>query len=743
MSLLRGQQFRAYHSVSTVLPDFDFETYSEAGYRWDSERGKWDSLDGIATSRRGLKVVGTRNYVQHPSFRVLCLAYNLKDGTGPKSWRPDMPPPQDLLDYVASGGLIEAFNVEFEREVWNGYCVPKLSWPPLSFEQLRCCMAKAVAFSLPPSLDDVGKVLKITQQKDAKGSAIMRKLTTPRQPTKANPALKWEPWTAPEEFARLYSYNVQDINAEGEASLRIPDLHPRELEIWQIDQRINERGMQLDLSAVEDCIACFQAAQRRDEAELYRITNGAVGGVSEVAASLQWLRYQGVYLPNLDEDTVELELTKQHTPAVKRLLEIRKACSFGSVKKLLAMRAQACADGRLRSQYAFHGAHTSLWNGRGVQVANLYKGSFNKPEQIELALGILATRDIDFVERAFANGPPWERGPAMSVHEVIANCLRSMIVARSGARLISSDYTAIQAVVTSALAKEEWRMEVFRTHGKIYETMASRLTGNPLQFYLDYRKQNGKHHPDRQLGKLAVLSADFGAWVAGWKRFGAEDYGDDDWLKATILKTRAAQPRITELWGGQTRNRFGRDEQGRRANEFPELYGLEGAAISAVLNPGQCYGYHGVRYLMTDGVLFCLPPSGGAPLVYHEPRLERSSRDYARPWEFELYYMGWESDAGWCPMKLYGGALTQNVVAKVAREFQANSLVALERTGVYLPVMHTHDEIVTEVEHGRGSVPEYLAIVNSGAPWAIDDKCRPWPVKVPAAEETYRNGKWE
>ena len=152
--------------------------------------------------------------------------------------------------------------------------------------------------------------------------------------------------------------------------------------------------------------------------------------------------------------------------------------------------------------------------------------------------------------------------------------------------------------------------------------------------------------------------------------------------------------------------------------------------------------------MVAGEALYCLPPGDGDPLIYHQPELRLSTRDYASPWELELSYYGWNSNAqkgpvGWTKQYLYGGVETQNAVAKVAREFQADALCNLEETGIYLPVMHMHDEIVSEVEDGRGSTAEYLSIVNAGKPWAIDDWGRPWPIRAPAAEETQRHGKWE
>jgi DNA polymerase len=748
---------------ATVLPEFDWETYSEAGYAWNDAEQKWESLPGLSDQNRGLSAVGVYNYVQHPTFEVLSLSYNLKDGYGPRFWTPPadlrpfvwdgIGPPSDLvnfgadprhpwplIDHVARLLLIEAWNEEFEHVVWNLYCCIKWGWPALSHEQARCAMAKASASCYPRALDNVAIPLKLPVEfwKDEAGKPLIRKLTVPKKPTKRDPSLRYTRESAPEDFAKFDAYNVQDIITESEASIRIPDLVPRELDAWQVNQAINRRGMHIDVVGVANCITIVEQCIQQYTAELKEITGGRVESHSEVAKTIEWAKLYGAYLPNLDEDTIEEQLKVAHPAAVLRVLKIRQMLSFGSVKKLYAMRAQTCRDHRLRGQYAYHAQITGHPSGQGVQVANLYKGKLNSVAEVERALSIIACGSLDYVEGVY--------GDAL---ETVANCLRSMIVAAPGHRLIASDYTAIQAVVTAALAGEEWRLEVFRTHGKIYEMCASMITGKPFQFYLDYKKQTGKHHEDRQpYGKIPELSAGFGSWITGWKKFGADEFMSDAEIKEAILKWRAASPWIVELWGGQTRNKFGRDINGNRAREYEQLYGLEGAAIAAVKYPGQAFGYRGIRYQMHGDALYCQPPGNGAPIVYHEPRLAPASRDWASPWELELSYMGWNSNqtkgkGGWVRMFLYGGVLTQNVVAKVSREFQTDSLSRCEHSGLYLPVMQTYDEIVTEVPIGRGSVEEYLKLVEARRDGCYDEQGRPWPIKVPGADETFRYGKWE
>ena len=764
-----GQLVVAPPGYSTVLPDFDFETFSTAGYQFNEATRKWESLPGFSDQNRGLSAVGVRNYVQHPSFRLLSLAWNLKDGRGERWWRPPemsdlFPATQrgdycdvgELLDHVRSGNVLEAFNVGFEWSVWEYHCVPVLGWPRLLQSQLFCAMAKSRASAYPGKLDNAAAVLRLHQQKDPAGDKLIKLLTVPKNPTPektksggrgkpriitvaANNDMRWTPITASAEFEAFYEYNKQDIRTEAELSMRLPDLSPRELEIWRWDLLCNTRGMQVDRFGIDNCIAIVLQCFQRGNAELQRLTSYYVNNSSEVKRIIDWLKFRGVRdIYDLDEESVEIALKRTDYPLdVQRVIRLRQMLAFGSVKKLWAFREQSTADGRLCDQYVYHGAHTGLWNGRGVQPANLYKGMFDKPEMAERALAIIATRQVENVEREY---------PGVDPLEVVASCLRSLIIASPGCRLISADFTAIQAVATSAMAGEEWRLEVFRTHGKFYEAMASRLTGKPLQFYLDYKIANGKHHPDRQLGKLAVLSGDFGAWYGGWLRFGADKYGDEKTIKALIMRTRRAQPMIGEFWGGQTRNKFGKDNAGYWAEEHPQLYGLEGAAVSAILEPGRAYGYRNVVYQMVDDTLYCQPPSGDL-MRYHAPRLSKATGEYSRDWELTMSYEGWNSGSTkgkqgtWCRMDLYGGVQTQNVISNQCRQIQADAIVRLEKRG-YPVVMHTHDENVADVPYGRGSKEEYISIVRELPHYAQSDG-KPWPVKVPDAWEAQRYGKWE
>lgn len=722
-----GQWVRAGLGYATILPDMDFETYSEAGYAWNPTLRKWQSLPGIAQQRRGLKVVGSRAYIEHPSFRVLSLAYDLKDGNGPQLYTPNGQYPRSLFNHILAGGLIEAWFAGFEWQVWNLYCTSVLRWPALPITQMRCAMAKARAFALPSSLAETGHVLKLATQKDPEGIRLLNKFSIPRNPTKKDPRLFILPSDDPVDGPKLYQYNITDVSAESLASEHTPDLSDMELQFWFVDQHINIRGVRIDLRAIEDCISIVEQAFTRYNAELCALTQGAVDSGSKLPALVAWCRAQGYYIEGAAEEVVEEVLARTDVPPqVRRALEIRQLIGSASVKKLFSMRAQASLAERLHNLYQFFKARTARWAGEGPQPQNLYKGAWKNITDVETALKIIAYRSLELVEYYY--------GDAL---EAVNNCLRSLFISAPGYDLICSDYVSIESVVAAALAGEDWVLEVFRTHGKIYEAMASRISGVPLQEILDYKKEHGIHHPLRnKLGKYGTLASGFGGWIGAWKQFGADEYMTDDEIKAGILAYRDANPAIVEMWGGQSRDTF---KWGKIP--YKEYFGLEGAIVKAIENPGEAFSARSIVYQVVDDVLYCQVPSGGL-ITYHKPRLEPSRREYAQLWEQSISYEGENQNPkmgpiGWIRMSIYGGKAFENVVQRVARDILAHGLVNLERAG-YRPVMHSHDEPVGEVPEGFGSIEGFEACMNDLPAWAKN-----WPVFARGGWRGKRYGKFD
>jgi DNA polymerase len=407
-------------------------------------------------------------------------------------------------------------------------------------------------------------------------------------------------------------------------------------------------------------------------------------------------------------------------------LQIRQMLASASVKKLYALDASTASDGRVHDMYMMHATHHGRTGGYGPQPANLYKGEWHEPHEVDAALSVIASRSLHTVAAAYPNLGPLD---------VVNNCLRSLFVAGPGMQLVSSDYTAIEGVVLAALAGEEWILEVFRTHGMYYEAQIARMTGRPLQEFIDHKKTTGKHHPLRQQGKLAVLSGGYASWINGWKKFGADKYYDDDKaIKNAILSYRDSVPAIVEFWGGQTRDKF-------KYNERQELYGLEGAAILAVQNPGQCYQVGLISFQVGgDDTLYMRLPSGRF-IKYHTPRLHVATRPYASPWELSLSYWGWNTNpdkgpSAWIQMGLYGGVLTQNATGGTARDIMMHGMENVDALH-YPIVMHTYDEIVAEVKTGFGCIEEFEGAMNSMPTYATG-----WPIKAAGGWTGPRYGKW-
>lgn len=735
------------------LPTIDFETYSEAGFVLDPSTGKWGAPEGARA--KGLPAVGLDVYARHPSTEVLCLFYDLLDGRGVQGWLPWMEPPVALFEHIKRGGSIEAFNVAFELAIWTHVCAARMGWPELPAEQCRCAMAKSVSHAMPPNLENFAKVVGL-EQKDARGKSLIQKLSIPKNPTKGDPRTRRtmaEDWA---EYGRdMALYCGQDVRAEMSASDRVPDLTPPELALWQVDQRINRRGCQIDMEAAQNCAAIVRQAITRYNAELREITGGTVETAAQIKELTGFLsgRY-GLTMVSLDEEHVGKALARDDlAPEARRLLEIRQLVGSSSIKKLFTLINQTGPDGRLRYLFRFHAARTGRWAGQGAQPQNLPSAgpglmeceSCSKlygphrascphcgaaahlaheiewgPECAEAVLEACRTRSLDWVEYLFGNAL-----------KAIAGCLRALFVAAPGHELLCADFSAIEGVVLAALAGEEWRLEVFRTHGKIYEMSASKITGIPFEEFERHKRELGTHHPMRKkIGKPAELGSGFGGWINAWCNFGADKFLTEDEIRSGILAWREASPMIVEFWGGQHR--------GKPWASTPELHGVEGAFVSAILTPGRTFHFRELSFTMHGDALYLRLPSGRL-LTYHRPRLTPGLDRWGRN-SFEISFEGWNTNAmqgpvGWMRFTTHGGKLTENIVQAVARDIMAGALLRSE--AVALPVvLHVHDEIVAEVLKGTRSASELERVMSAPLPWSVG-----WPIKAAGGYSSHRYRK--
>lgn len=745
------------------LPSLDFETYSEAGFIWNEATQKWGPpASAPTTAKKGLPTITLQPYAEHPSTEVLCMAYDLKDGRGRRHWKPGMAPPADLLAHVAAGGLLAAWNSMFEYRIWNHVCTRDFGWPALALEQMRCDAAKSRAYSLPGALAAAGQVLRLAHQKDADGERLLKKFSMPRAPTKGDPRTRTRPEDDIEDAARLYAYNERDIVTEAEASARTPDLDATELQYWMLDQRINDRGVQLDMPSVHNCAAVVRQVLVQYNAELCDLTGGLVSRASEIQRLSNWLGTQGVVVSSLDAESVAEALTRPGLSGpARRALEIRELAGSAAVKKVFAMTYTVSKSGRVHDLFIYHGARTGRTVGQSCQPTNLPKSGPRvlrcascrsyfgadakaagcpwcacpqppgvKPrewshEATEHALAALNTGSLQVVEQFF--------GDAMLT---VSGVLRGLFCAAPGHDLICADYSAIEAVVLAMIAGEQWRIDVFRSHAKIYEMSAAKITGIPFEDFMKHAGYTdaelsapdwfmrepgtpGPHHPMRgKIGKVAELASGFQGWVGAWKAFGADAFLSDEEMRDGILAWRDASPAIVEFWGGQFR--------GRGYSKRPELFGVEGMFIAALMNPGVAYEFRGFKFHFDQArdVLF-LTLLSGRRMAYHRPRTEPNSERGG----LSIYYEGWNTNPkngapGWIQIYTWGGRLTENIVQAVSRDIQWHGMLALEAAG-YPIVLHVYDEDTAEVPEGFGSVEEFQQIMERMPAWAHD-----WPIRA-------------
>jgi DNA polymerase elongation subunit (family B) len=324
----------------------------------------------------------------------------------------------------------------------------------------------------------------------------------------------------------LLEYNIRDIEAESELSQLIPDLMPSELEFWQADQEINHRGVAMVLEAIHGGIKILEQAHSKYNAELRLHTWHVVESASKVQQLIKWLHAQGVHTDVLDAEAVSSLLKRTDlSPSVRRVLQIREQLASAAVKKLYSMSNRVTRSGRIHDLFLYHSARTGRAAGVGVQPQNLPNsgmvvtkcdkctkhyvarscpwcghsggvvGEWN-PVAADQAIEVMKTGSLPMMEYYFGNAL-----------EAMSGCLRGMFIAEKGKRLIGSDYSAIEAVALAELAGEQWRRDVFKTHGMIYEMSASKISGIPFEVFVQHKKDMGSHHPLRKtVGKVAELA---------------------------------------------------------------------------------------------------------------------------------------------------------------------------------------------------------------------------------------------
>jgi len=635
------------------------------------------SIDIETYSSVSLKECGVYRYVEAPDFEILLFAYAYDDESVQVV---DLTAFEDLpervrLDLADPAVIKTAFNANFER-----VCIEKHFGIRCDPRQWRCTMVWSLALGLPGSLEGVAEALGLEAQKDARGKALIKYFSVPCNPTKANGGRTRNfPEHDPKKWRQFIEYNRQDVVVEREIrrfleQFPLPD---HEWELWALDQEINDRGIRLDPTLFRQAIACDAQYEERLIAEAKELTG--LENPNSLEQLKEWLAERGVDASEgLAKEQMPVLLDQAPDEETRRVLELRQEMAKTSVDKYRAMERCMCADERARGLLQFCGAgRTWRWAGRLVQVQNLPKNSITGND---LALARETLRNGDFALLEMLYGPP---------PFVLSQLIRTAFIPSSGCRFIVADFSAIEGRVVAWLADEEWKLEVFRGHGKVYEATASRMFGVPLETIV----KGHENYRYRAFGKVAELACGYQGGVNALAVMDSKKEIDPDQYPILVKQWREANPNIVRLW-----------------------YKTEEAAIRAVREKTTVPLKHGVRYRYESGYLFADLPSGRS-LAYKNPRI-KPDPNYGKD---GLVFDGMDQvKKKWMPHRTYGGRLVENIVQAIARDCLAVALRRLSDAG-YPIVMHVHDEVVLDVPVvpvGFGSVEEVTKIMTQPIDWA-------------------------
>jgi DNA polymerase len=615
------------------------------------------SVDFETRSAVDLRKTGVYKYASDPSTDIWCMAYKAPWSDNVQVWLPGDEMDVSLEDWIVEGGLLSAWNANFERTIWNEIMVGRYQWPRTSIKQWRCTMAQASAMGLPRALGQAASVLGVEEQKDKAGAALMLRMARPRK-VNADGSYTW--WNTKDKIDTLVAYCIQDVKTELSVAATLNDMPDSERRLYQLDQRINDRGVKVDLDLIERVSKLANSASENIDAEIKRLTNGQVKAATNAMDLTAWLRSYGLQVKSVDKQTVTrmLGMEKLH-PIIKQVLRLRQDGAKSSTAKYDAMVNAANADNRMRGLLMYHGAATGRWSGRLVQPQN-----FPRPQ-----------KKNDELETIIAKLKADEEVSEYGAGTVLASdLLRSMLIAEDGHRLMFADYSAIEARVLAWIAGQTDLVETFRKGGDVYKEMASAIYNVNVESVTDGQ---------RQVGKMAILGCGYGM---GGKRF-AEQCAtmginvDEDEAKRIVSVYREKNDRIAQYWRNSE-------------NEFVEM--VKGAGRVGTVP---------------------LPLPSGRSLSYHNPRIIQretpwgAMRDTAQVDTLNSVTRQWVSQIIW------GGLLTENVVQATARDLMATAMMALEVKGYHV-ILSVHDEIISEVRDDFGSLEEMIEIMTRVPAWA-------------------------
>lgn len=641
------------------------------------------SIDLETYSDVNLKKAGLYRYVQSPAFEILLFAYSFD---GAPTQVIDMAQgeeiPMEVIHALTDPQCLKhAYNAAFE---W--YCLSKYMGAQLPPAQWRDTMLHGLYAGYTAGLDATGRALGIPEdkQKLTTGKALIRYFCVPCKPTKANGGrTRNYPHHDPEKWELFKTYNGQDVVAEMEIERRlsvfpVPDFVQKQ---WETDLLINARGVAVDMDFCEGALELGETirAQLTDEA----VQLSGLQNPNSVKQLARWLSAEtGDDITTLRKETIKELLGRDNADHVQRMLEIRQELGKTSTKKYDAIEAAVCDDGRVRGLLQFYGANrTGRWAGRLVQIQNLPR-TYTEP--LEFARELVKGRKLDALRTVYG-----------SPNDTLSQLIRTAFVAAPGNILIDADFSAIEARVISWLADEEWRLEVFRTHGKIYEASASQMFGVPLERI----KKGNPEYSLRQRGKVAELALGYQGGVPAMRQMDTgkllADLPDEE-IKDIVDKWRNTNPKIRNLW-----------------------YSFNDAAIRVIQNGGslrvRCCTFARECDCIRGTTCMTISLPSGRKLYYVEPSVGENR--WGGP---SITYMGVNDKNKWGRIETYGGKLVENVVQAIARDCLAQAIEHLEAAG--LPVVfHIHDEVVIDTaafDTNDAMLDKVVKIMSTPIPWA-------------------------
>jgi len=635
--------------------------------------GRVLSLDLETFSAADIGKVGSYRYIDDPTFEILLFGYAWGDG------------PVEVVDLTAGeavpAGVIPAlidptvtktaWNCAFERIALEKYLGVDL--PP---EQWQDSMILAAVCGLPMSLGGAGKALGLPEDaaKDKAGKALIKYFCSPCKPTKVNgKRTRNLPEHDPEKWQAFIEYNRQDVVAERTIRKMLERYTPDETEhkFWCLDQKINERGMRVDLQLARHAIEFDNRYKAELTQEAIDITG--IENPNSVAQIKQWLLDQeGIAVPSLNKKVVADVVAQLSTTEAKEFMALRTKLAKSSTKKYEKIVEAACHDEKIRGCFQFYGANrTGRFAGRLVQLQNLPQ---NHMPDLDVARELVREGDYDTTEQLYD-----------AISPMLSELIRTALIPEPGHQFLVADFSAIEARVIAWFAKEQWRLDTFEAGGDIYCASASQMFHVPVV-------KHGENGHLRQKGKVAELALGYGGGVNALKAFGADKMGmTDEEMANTVDLWRGASPRIVDMWKT-----------------------LERAAVRTVVKRVPSRDpISKARFDFDHGILFMTLPSGRR-IAYYGAAYEESRWKNGKA----LSYMGVDQKTKkWSRIETWGGKLTENLVQSTARDCLRDAMLALDAADFDIRA-HVHDEVIITEPIGGRTVEEVSAIMGAPLSWA-------------------------